>query len=152
MPSMSAQDLPAVNACLNGLSGALIVIGWLFIKTQRTRAHIATMTAALVSSTLFLAGYIGNHILRHGVVTHFTAQGWVRPAYFSLLISHTLLAVVVLPMVILTVIPALRARYDRHRRIARWTLPVWLYVSVTGVLVYFMLYVWYPPGVSLVQR
>lgn len=146
---MFAQDLPAANACLNGLSGLLITLGWIFIKTQRTRAHIVTMCVALVSSTLFLAGYIANHILRHGVVTHFTAQGFVRPAYFSLLISHTVLAVVVLPMVVLTLIPALRARYDRHRRIAQWTLPVWLYVSVTGVLVYFMLYVWYPPAAAM---
>lgn len=145
---MLASNLPAVNACFNGLSGILLVIGWIFIKTQRTRAHIITMSAALVSSTLFLAGYITNNILRHGMVTRFTAEGIIRPVYFALLISHTLLAMIVLPMVVLTVIPALRARYDRHRRIARWTLPVWLYVSITGVLVYFMLYVWYPPAAA----
>ena len=139
------HNLPALNANLNALSAVFIFIGWLFIKNSRTRAHIAAMTCALISSTLFLAGYIANHILRHGIVTRFTAQGFVRPLYFTLLISHTILAVVVLPMVILTVVPALRARYDKHRRIARWTLPVWLYVSVTGVLVYLMLYRWFPP-------
>jgi uncharacterized membrane protein YozB (DUF420 family) len=140
-----AFDLPLTNATLNGISGVFLFIGWLMIRSNRTRPHIAMMTCALVSSSLFLVGYVTNHILRHGLVTHFTAQGSIRPVYFTLLISHTFLAVVTVPMVICTVIPALKARYDRHRRIARWTLPVWLYVSVTGVIVYMMLYRWYPP-------
>jgi len=116
------------------------------IRSKHVRPHIAMMTCALISSTLFLAGYITNHILRRGLVTHFTAQGTIRPIYFTLLISHTFLAVVTVPMVICTVLPALKSRFDKHRRIARWTLPVWLYVSVTGVIVYMMLYRWYPPG------
>ncbi len=142
---MTAQDVPLINASLNGASGVLISIGWCLIKTQRVRAHIAVMCCALVTSTLFLVGYVANHILRHGIVTRFTAQGIVRPLYFTLLISHTFLAIVVLPLVICTVVPALRARYDKHRRIARWTFPIWLYVSITGVIVYLMLYRWYPP-------
>ena len=141
---MSPLNLPLANATLNGISGVFLLIGWLMIRSNRTRPHIAMMACALVSSTLFLAGYVTNHILRHGIVTHFTGQGSVRPFYFSLLISHTCLAMVTVPMVICTVTPALQARYDRHRRIARWTLPVWLYVSVTGVIVYLMLYRWYP--------
>ena len=135
-----------MNATLNGISGVFLMIGWLMIRTNRTRPHIAMMTCALVSSTLFLAGYVTNHILRHGIVTRFTAHGPIHTFYIALLGSHTFLAVVTVPMVICTVIPALKARYDRHRLIARWTLPVWLYVSVTGVIVYLMLYRWYPPG------
>jgi len=139
------NQLPTLNACLNGLSAVFLLIGWWMIRNDQTRAHILSMIAALATSTLFLVGYITNHYLRHGVVTKFTAQGWIRPVYFSLLISHTILAVVIVPMVIMTVIPALKSRFDKHQRIARWTLPVWLYVSVTGVLVYFMLYHWYRP-------
>jgi putative membrane protein len=141
---MTAHDLPPINASLNGLSAVFIIVGWILIKTQRTRAHIVAMSCALVSSTLFLACYLTYHFTVRAV-THFTAQGLVRPFYFALLISHTILAGIALPLVILTVLPALRARYDKHRRIARWTLPVWLYVSVTGVLVYLMLYQWFPP-------
>jgi putative membrane protein len=140
-------SLAAINASLNGLSAVLITIGWFLIKAQRTRPHIIAMSCALATSTLFLVGYVTNHILRHGIVTHFTAGGIARPFYFSLLISHTILAVVVVPLVIVTVIPALRARYDKHRRLARWTFPIWLYVSVTGVIVYLMLYRWFPPTV-----
>jgi len=141
------NDLPTLNACLNGLSGCFLLVGWWMIRHDRTRAHILSMIGALTTSTLFLIGYITNHYLRHGLVTKFTATGWIRPFYFALLISHTILAVVIVPMVILTVIPALKSRFDRHRRIARWTLPIWLYVSVTGVVVYLMLYHWYRPGV-----
>ena len=139
------KDLPTLNACFNGLSTLFLLLGWWMIRRDQTRAHIFAMIGALVSSTLFLAGYLTNHYLRHGVVTKFTAQGWIRPVYFTILISHTILAVVIVPMVVMTVLPALKSRFDRHQRIARWTLPVWLYVSVTGVLVYFMLYHWYRP-------
>ena len=103
------------------------------------------MTCALVTSTLFLACYLTYHFSVR-VVTIFPPLGWIRTAYLVLLISHVLLAFVTLPLVILTVIPALRARYDKHRRIARWTMPIWLYVSVTGVLVYMMLYQWFTPA------
>jgi len=147
---MTVHDLPAVNASLNGLSAVFIIIGWVLIKTQRTRAHIVAMSCALATSTLFLACYLTYHF-NVRAVTHFTAQGLVRPMYFALLISHTILAGVALPLVVLTVVPALRARYDKHRRLAVWTMPVWLYVSVTGVLVYMMLYQWFPPE-SLLAR
>ena len=137
-----AFNIPLMNAYMNGLSTLFLIVGWLFIRSNRTRPHIVMMSCALVSSTIFLAGYITNHIL-NGIV-YFPGKGAIRSFYLVLLGTHTILAVLVLPMVICTVIPALRARYDKHRRIARWTLPVWLYVSVTGVIVYMMLYRWYP--------
>ena len=104
------------------------------------------MITAGVSSTLFLTGYVIYHLHVGERSTHFTAEGVVRYFYFAMLISHILLAFVTLPLVILTLIPAFRRRWDRHRRIARWTMTIWLYVSVTGVLVYFMLYQWFPPA------
>ncbi len=141
---MTLHDLPVVNASLNGLSAVFIMAGLISIKADRKTAHIASMTAALVTSTIFLACYLTYHF-KVRLVTHFTYPGWPTMVYFPLLYSHILLAFVTLPLVCVTVIPALRARYDRHRRMARWTWPIWLYVSVTGVLVYLMLYVWFPP-------
>jgi len=143
---MTLQQLPALNASLNALSGVFILAGWVFIKAERKLAHVVSMSCAIVTSAVFLGCYVTYHWLKHGVVTHFAGVGMIRPVYFTLLISHTMLAATVPVLVVLTVIPALRARYDRHRGIARWTLPVWLYVSVTGVLVYIMLYRWYPVG------
>ncbi|MEI8341681.1 MAG: DUF420 domain-containing protein [Verrucomicrobiota bacterium] len=143
---MTIHQLPAINASLNGLSGAFILAGWFFIKAERKLAHMVSMSCAILTSALFLGCYVTYHILKHGVVTRFAGEGMIRSAYFALLISHTMLAATVPVLVVLTVIPALRARYDQHRRIARWTLPVWLYVSVTGVLVYMMLYQWFPVG------
>ena len=145
---MTVSDLPALNASLNGLSAIFIFTGWIFIKRGRRIPHIVCMVAALATSALFLASYLTYHYLKGGRVTKFAYDGWPRDVYIPLLASHTILAMVVLPMVVLTVIPALRARYDKHKRIARWTFPVWLYVSVTGVLVYFWLYQWFPgtPG------
>jgi putative membrane protein len=141
---LNVQSLPFVNACLNALSTAFIVAGLVFIKSERKQAHIFSMSCALVSSTLFLTGYLTYHFTVTGM-TRFTHPGWPKHLYFLILATHVPLAALVLPLVILTVIPALRARYDRHRRIAKWTTPIWLYVSVTGVLVYLMLYVWFPP-------
>lgn len=137
--AIELHDLPRINASLNALSTVFILLGWRFIKRGDQRRHMATMLCALTASTLFLVSYLTYH-LSVTAVTRFTGHGFIRPVYFAILISHILLAFVTLPMVIMTVTPALRARYDRHRRIARWTLPVWLYVSVTGVLVYVMLY------------
>ncbi len=139
---MTVADLPAVNAGLNSLCTLMLVAGWGFIRTERKRAHIICMVSALVTSALFLTSYLIYHFNVGSV--RFTAEGWPRVIYFPILISHIILAVAVVPMVIATVIPAVRARYDRHKFFARWTLPVWLYVSVTGVLVYLMLYVWFP--------
>ncbi len=139
---MTIHDLPAVNASLNGLSTVFIVIGLVSIKRDNKQIHIAGMTLALISSTAFLAGYLTYHA--YAGVTSFSHYGWPRFVYFAILIPHTILAMFTVPLVTITVIPALRARYDRHRRIAAWTWPIWLYVSVTGVLVYLMLYVWFP--------
>ena len=142
---MTVHDLPPINASLNALSTVFILLGWWFIRRERKLQHIAMMASALASSTAFLVCYLIYHF-SITAVTRFAGHGAIRPVYFALLISHVLLAFAVVPMVILTVVPALRARFERHRRLARWTLPVWLYVSVTGVLVYLMLYVWFPPG------
>jgi uncharacterized membrane protein YozB (DUF420 family) len=139
---VTVADFPALNAGLNTLSTILIASGWWFITHERKRAHIACMVAALVTSAVFLGCYLVYHYYVGSV--RFTEQGWPRLVYFPILISHLILAMAILPMVILTVIPAVRSRFDRHRKIGRWTMPVWLYVSVTGVLVYLMLYVWFP--------
>jgi putative membrane protein len=140
---MNISDLPAINASLNSLSTIFILLGWWFIKTDRKQQHIAMMISALVTSTVFLGFYLYYHF-NVGAVTRFTEQGWIRPVYFFILISHIILAVAVLPLVIMTVVPAIRQRFDKHRSIGRWTMPIWLYVSFTGVLVYLMLYQWFP--------
>ncbi len=141
---MTIHDLPAVNASLNALSTVFISAGWFFIKTGRKKQHIISMICAVSTSTVFLACYVYYHL--HAGVTRFTAPGWIHAFYISMLTSHVLLAFTTVPLVILTLIPALKARFDKHARIARWTLPIWLYVSVTGVLVYMMLYQWFPPS------
>ena len=143
---MNVNDLPAVNAALNALSTLFILAGWVMIRTERKVAHALCMVSALVTSAAFLACYLVYHFLKAGHVTHFTYPGWPKALYFFILGTHTPLAIVALPLLALTVIPAIRQRFDTHKRMARWTLPVWLYVSVTGVLVYFMLYVWFPSG------
>ena len=140
---MTVSDLPAVNASLNALSTLFICAGLLFIKTERKQAHIVCMIAALLTSTLFLSCYLYYHF--HHLVTRFTVPGWPKVLYYLILFTHLPLAFVILPLLYLTVIPAWQARYDQHRRWAKIAAPVWLYVSVTGVLVYFMLYVWFPP-------
>jgi uncharacterized membrane protein YozB (DUF420 family) len=134
---------PALNATLNGSSAVLLLIGRWFIGRGRISIHRAFMIAALVSSSAFLVSYLYYHA--HVGSVHFQGQGWSRPVYFSILISHTILAAVVVPMVIITVSRALRERFDRHRAIARWTFPVWMYVSVTGVIIYVMLYHLFAP-------
>ena len=142
---MTVSDLPLLNASLNGLSTLFILAGIVFIKNERKQAHILAMLSALITSTLFLASYLTYHFLKDGIVTKFTHPGWPKTVYYFILATHIPLAALTLPLVLLTIIPAFQARSDRHRRIAKITFPVWLYVSVTGVLVYLMLYVWYPP-------
>jgi uncharacterized membrane protein YozB (DUF420 family) len=132
---------PAINATLNGASAVLLLIGWNFIKRGRMAAHRAFMIAALASSSLFLVSYLYYHAQVGSV--RFQGQGWSRSVYFTILISHTILAAAIVPLVIITLSRALRQRFDRHRAIARWTFPLWLYVSVTGVIIYFMLYHWF---------
>jgi len=143
---MTIQQLPAVNASLNFLSTVFILTGWWFIRNHRQKLHIIAMVTAVITSTLFLACYLYYHFHTQAV-THFTTPSFIRPIYLSLLTSHVLLAFTVPPLVICTLVPAIRAHFDKHRRIAKWTLPIWLYVSITGVLVYLMLYQWFPqPG------
>ncbi len=133
-----AGALPAVNASLNALSGVLVAAGWIAIRRGRRDIHKRLMIAAVVSSVLFLAGYVTRVALTH--LHRFPGAGWLRTTYLAVLGSHTLLAMVVAPLVVLTLALALRGRFPVHRRVARFTVPVWLYVSVTGVAVYVLLY------------
>lgn len=134
----SVYALPAVNAALNGSSAVLLVAGYLFIRRGRARAHHWCMLGAFAFSTLFLVGYLTFHFLV-GIV-RYQGTGWLRVLYFSILIPHTILAATIVPLALITLTHAFRERFDKHRRIARWTLPAWLFVSVTGVIVYFMLF------------
>lgn len=134
--------LPHLNAMLNGTSAVLLLSGYTFIRKGNIAAHRICQISALAVSILFLCSYITYHFY-HGA-TRFPGQGFVRPLYFTILLTHTVLAVVIVPLVTLTFIRAFRADFVRHRRIARVTLPLWLYVSVTGVIVYLMLYQIYP--------
>jgi uncharacterized membrane protein YozB (DUF420 family) len=133
---------PALNASLNGTSVVLLLTGRSMIARGRIAAHRACMIAAVVASGLFLSCYLYFHFHVGNIL--FLGQGIWRPIYFAILIPHVTLAIVIVPMVIITLNRGLRARYDRHRAIARWTFPLWMYVSVTGVIVYFMLYQWFP--------
>jgi len=129
---------PVINASLNATSALLITTGIGLIRAGRRNAHRGVMIAAVVSSSLFLASYLYYHA--HVGSVRFTGQGWIRPVYFAILLTHTVLAAVVVPLVIVTLVRALRERFDRHKAIAKWTYPIWLYVSVTGVVIYVMLY------------
>src|SRR6185312_369689 len=129
---------PPIDATLNGITAVLLAIGHNFIKRGEVLKHRATMITAFITSCLFLGCYLYYHA--HVGSVHFRGQGWSRPVYFSILISHTLLAVALVPMVLTTITLGLRNRFDRHRRIAKWTYPIWMYVSITGVIVYLMLY------------
>lgn len=130
--------LPTLNAALNAACAVLLTRGFLYIRRGDVRRHKACMGLAFAVSVVFLASYLTHHAL-HGS-TRFTGSGWPRPLYFSILVSHTILAVAIVPLALRTLYLAWRGRFDAHRRIARWTLPLWLYVSVTGVIVYWMLY------------
>lgn len=135
---MSITDLPALNATLNAISFVLLTTGWFLIKNGRRQAHKRCMIAALVMSAAFLTSYLIYH-LEVGSVP-FQKTGWIRTLYFLVLIPHVILAAAIVPMILVTVSRALSNKFDKHKKIARWTLPLWLYVSVTGVLVYVMLY------------
>ncbi len=138
--------MPAWNATLNGLSGVFLLIGFILIRNKRVQAHKRFMLAACATSVLFLISYVTYHTLRGGVLTRFAGTGAIRTFYLTMLTSHTILAVTIVPLAIVTVFNGLKMRVAKHRRIARWTFPLWMYVSVTGVLVYFFLYQWYPSG------
>ena len=135
---MTVSDLPALNATLNATSAVLLTTGWILIRRGRIAQHRAVMIAAVCTSILFLISYLVYHAQVGSV--RFTKQGPIRAVYFTILLTHTVLAATIVPLVLVTLTRALRARYERHRRIARWTMPIWLYVSVTGVIVYLMLY------------
>jgi putative membrane protein len=135
---LSATHLPVVNAILNATSAVFLVVGYRYIRAKRIGAHAFCMIAAFLASTLFLVSYLTYH-LQVGSV-RFPGQGWSRPVYFTILVSHTALAVTIVPLAVRTLWLALIKEYKRHERLARWTLPLWLYVSVTGVVIYWMLY------------
>jgi uncharacterized membrane protein YozB (DUF420 family) len=140
---MPLSSIPLLNAILNGTSAVFLVIGLSFILRGKIFAHKVCMLTAFVCSTVFLAFYLYFHF--HAGIIRFGGNGWIRPVYFTILISHTILAIVSLPLVIVTVTFALRSRFASHRRIAKWTYPIWLYVSVTGVIIYWLLYIAYAP-------
>ena len=139
---MSISDLPLLNACLNGTSAILLTIGYIQIKKQRQTAHRNCMIGAFVTSTLFLISYLYYHY--HAKTTRFLEPQWFRPIYLTILLTHTLLAVVIVPMVFITFWRAIKQQWDRHKRIARLTWPIWMYVSVTGVVIYLILYQIFP--------
>ncbi len=145
---MSFNELPAVNACLNGLSALFLVAGYLFIRNGGRTGHRNCMVAAFVTSALFLAcyltyhGYLAWHL--HKGPTRFLEPAWFRPIYLAILLTHTVLAVVIVPMVLRTLWHALKQNFEAHKRLARWTWPLWMYVSVTGVVIYLLLYQVFP--------
>ena len=138
--NLELADLPALNATLNAIAAVLLVVGYRLIRRGRREQHRRVMLAAFATSALFLISYVTYHA--NVGSRPFTGQGPIRVVYFTILITHVILAAAILPMALITLNHALRSRFDRHMRIARWTLPIWLYVSVTGVVVYLMLYRW----------
>jgi uncharacterized membrane protein YozB (DUF420 family) len=142
---MSLTDLPSLYTLFNACALAHIILGIILIKKKQRQAHIASMVVALLFSAAFLACYLYYHFTIGHV--RFAGQGWSRPVYFTLLFTHIPLAVLSLPMIIMTVVPALRHRFDKHKRMAKWTLPIWLYVSITGIIVYVMCYEVYGPPI-----
>jgi len=143
---MSFNDLPAVNATLNGISAIFLVAGYILIRRKNQAAHKKCMLAAVTCSVLFLICYVTYHAKAGS--TYFREPAWFRPYYLTLLFSHIILAVVIVPLAIVTLTRALKARYELHKKIARWTWPLWMYVSVTGVIVYLLLYHVFPENVA----
>lgn len=139
---MTISDLPLLNACLNGTSALLLTIGYIQIKKQRKIAHRNCMIGAFITSTLFLISYLYYHY--HAKTTRFVDPQWFRPIYLFILLTHTLLATIIVPMVLVTFYRAIKQQWDRHKAIARWTWPIWIYVSVTGVVIYLILYQIFP--------
>ena len=141
---MTLRDIPALNATLNGIATVLISAGFILIKSGRKEAHRKVMTTAMVVSALFLVGYVTHKVLIHGVHTPFGGTGVIRTVYYVMLISHILLAMSIAFLVPRTFLLAIKGDFERHKAWAKWTFPIWYYVSVTGVLVYFSLYQWWP--------
>jgi putative membrane protein len=145
---MTIQDIPAFNASLNAVATVLIVAGYGLIRAKRVAAHRACMTTAIGVSAVFLVGYVTHKILVRGVHTPFGGEGAIRTVYVVMLVSHIILAMAIVPLVLRTFFLARRGDFVRHRKWARVTFPIWLYVSVTGVLVYLFLYVWFPANAA----
>jgi putative membrane protein len=141
---MTVNDLPPLNATLNALATVFLTLGYIFIKRGQRNAHRNCMIVAFVISCIFLICYVLHKILVHGVHTPFGGTGIIRTAYYIMLFTHIVLAMVIVPLILVTLNRALKQRWELHKKIARWTWPLWMYVSVTGVLVYLMLYQWFP--------
>ena len=145
---MTIHDLPAVNASLNGLSAVFLTAGYIFIHRKKQLGHRNCMIAAFVTSIFFLACYLTYHgylaVVLHEGPTRFLNPAWFRPIYLAILLTHTLLAIVIVPMILVTLYRAKKQHFELHKKIARWTWPLWMYVSVTGVVVYWLLYIKYP--------
>jgi len=142
---MSVHDLPAVNATLNGLSAIFLTLGFIFIKRGNKIAHRNCMITAFCTSVIFLACYLTYHAMVK-TITHFVEPAWFRPIYLTILGTHTILAAVIVPLILMTLYRARKQDFEAHKRIARWTWPLWMYVSVTGVLIYLLLYQIFPQG------
>ena len=145
---MEVSDIPAINAALNAIATVMMTAGFFFIRRKQVERHRACMVSAFVVSIIFLISYVLHKILVHGVHTPFGGDGPMRTIYYSMLATHIVLAMVMGPLILRTFWLALHHDIDRHRKWARWTFPIWYYVSVTGVLIYFFIYVWYPTVVT----
>jgi len=145
---MTILDLPVVNATLNGLSAVFLTLGFIFIKRGNKIAHRNCMISAFCTSTIFLGCYLTYHgylaMVLHRGPTRFLNPAWFRPIYLTILISHTILAITIVPMILMTLWRAKMGRFEQHKKIARWTWPLWMYVSVTGVIIYWLLYIKFP--------
>ena len=141
---MDPSILPPINATLNGIATVLLTLGFIFIKSGNRKAHKTCMISAFATSVVFLVCYVAHKVLVRGVHTPFGGEGAIRMIYYGMLISHIVLAIAIVPMVLMTMSRAFKENFAAHKAIARWTWPVWMYVSITGVLVYFFLYVWFP--------
>lgn len=145
---MDLSDLPKVNACLNGLASVFLLLGYIFIKRGDKTAHRNSMIGALAASTVFLGCYLYYHYSMQKLYgtahTRFVKPEWFRPIYLTILVTHLICAIAIVPLVIITVSRAIKERFELHKKIARWTWPIWMYVSVTGVLIYFLLYQIFP--------
>jgi len=143
MALIPLSAFPAINAGLNAACTVLLLLGYTFIRRGKILPHKVLMVSAFCCSLIFLGCYVYFHL--HAGIIRFSGQGWIRPVYFVLLVSHTLLAIAIVPLVLITLSFALRERFASHRRIASWTFPLWLYVSITGVVIYWLLYIAYTP-------
>lgn len=141
---MTIQDLPAINACLNALSTVLLTLGFIYIKRGNKLAHRNCMIGAFCVSAIFLIGYVANRVIVGTMHSKLGADGLIKTFYLAMLFSHIILAILMVPMIFMTLARARRGDFEAHRRIARWTWPIWMYVSITGVLVYFFVYQWWP--------